>query len=156
MRTKMKSWLYVISMFGLFFCKGENNEPIKSINDNSIGSLIIIFNRYDVNTVEKSFTDNPNKNLYFKRENFPPPYEDPNLHISVFLENIQDTTFITRKQLDKMKVWFDSDMDYMDWFNLDFKEYYIIFQDEYLVNGSLNSDHTFSTFKVKIHTGGVE
>jgi hypothetical protein len=55
-----------------------------------------------------------------------------------------------------MNVWFDSEMGYMDWFRLDFEKYYIIYQDEYLVKGSLDPDHLFTAYEVKIHTGGVE
>jgi hypothetical protein len=55
-----------------------------------------------------------------------------------------------------MTVWFDSEMEYMDWFEMQFETYYMIYQDEYLVKGSLDPDHEFVAYQVKISTGGVE
>ncbi|GMQ31861.1 hypothetical protein Ataiwa_01330 [Algoriphagus taiwanensis] len=125
----------------------------QELNNNE---LIIVFDRNKERTELNSFGNNPRESFYFKREDFDPPFDDPNLHISVFHGLDQDTIQIKRRELDKMIVWFDSEMGYMDWFRLNYEKYYIIYQDEYLVKGSLNPEHKFTAYEVKIHTGGVE
>jgi hypothetical protein len=47
-------------------------------------------------------------------------------------------------------------MDYLDWFNLNFEKYYIIYEDEYLMKESLDPNYEFTAYEVKISTGGVE
>lgn len=151
----MRSYYLILAIFLCSFCDPKKNKEIDFRNDEIIKSeLIIIFNRYEETTEFLNLAVEPKKSLLYKRKEFDPPFDDPNLHINVYLSN--DTQNILRKDLDKMNVWFDSEMGYMDWFRLDFEKYYIIYQDEYLVKGSLDPDHLFTAYEVKIHTGGVE
>lgn len=125
----------------------------QELNNNQ---LIIVFDRNEERTELNSFGNNPRESFYFKRENFDPPFDDPNLHITVFHNQNHETIKIKQKDLRKYNIWFDSQMGYMDWFRLNFEKYYIIYQDEYLVKGSLDPEHLFTAYEVKIHTGGVE
>lgn len=138
-------------------CQPEklNNTKV-IISKKSENALLIIYNREEKNTeyIDRSI---PTKESYqFWRKGFDPPFDDPNLHISVSHKLEHVTKTINRKELDQMNVWFDSEMGYMDWFQLSFERYYIIYQDEYLVKGSLDPDHSFTAYEVNIHTGGVE
>lgn len=151
----MKSYYLIFAIFLCSFCNPKKNEEIDFRNDEIIkNELIIIFNRHEETTKFLNLAVEPNKSLFYKRKGFDPPFHDPNLYINVYLND--DKKNISRKELDKMNVWFDSEMGYMDWFRLNYKKYYIIYQDEYLVKGSLDSDHLFTAYEVKIHTGGVE
>lgn len=154
MRLKL---FYII--FILFSCQQkENTLYIKEVEKGNLNekSLLIIFDRRMDNTEYIDRSSPTKKSFQFWRKDFESPYDDPNLHISVFHGLDQDTLLIKRKNLDKMNVWFDSEMGYMDWFRLDFEKYYIIYQDEYLVKGSLDPEYSFSAYEVKIQTGGVE
>lgn len=130
---------------------------IKSeIIENQTNALVIIFNKESNNTEFINRSTSTKESFQFWREGFKYPFDDPNLHISVFHGLEKDKIKITRKELEEMNVWFDSEMDYMDWFNLDYDQYYIIFQDEYLVRGSLDPNYEFTAYEVKISTGGIE
>ena len=151
----MKNNYLILAMFLFGFCNPKKIEEVGFKNEKIIkNELIIIFNRYEESTALLNLAVEPGKSLYYKRKNFEPPFDDPNLHINVYLNNGKKN--ILRKNLDKMNVWFDSEMGYMDWFRLDFEKYYIIYQDEYLVKSSLDPEYSFSAYEVKIHTGGVE
>lgn len=155
----MKNYCIIFILILFSLCSEKKTVVIDSeitnqgLNNNE---LVIIFNRKEERTELKSFGNNPRESFYFNRENFDSPFDDPNLHISVFHNLDHQTTGIKRKELDQMNVWFDSEMDYMDWFGLNFEKYYIIYQDEYLVKGSLDPEYSFTAYEVKIHTGGVE
>lgn len=132
----------------------SKKEKVEFLSEES--PLFIIFNQDEKNTeyIDRSTTSK--ESFQYWRKDFDPPFDDPNLHISVF-HGLDNHKFqIIRRDLDKMNVWFDSEMGYMDWFRLNFKQYYIIYQEEYLVKGSLDPDHLFKAYEVKIHTGGIE
>lgn len=155
----MKKELFFILIIGILSCNHPNSNG--SRNDNQIISiqkeeLVIVFNRFSGNTEIIERSSEPNKSFQFWREGFDPPFEDPNLYISVGHGLDQGKKRILRKELDKMEVWFDSEMDYLDWFNLNFEKYYIIYEDGYLVKGSLDPDFEFTAYEVNISTGGVE
>lgn len=152
----MMKFLYVLVAF-FFFSSCEEKKPFSlQPNYQEQKELILIFDRYRVNTIQKSFSNDFSKDVYYVRENFAPPFEDPNLHIKVFHDLDQGKKTILRKELDEMEVWFDSEMGYLDWFRLNFEKYYIIYQDEYLVKGSLDPSYEFTAYEVKISTGGTE
>lgn len=151
---------YILSILILFCLCSERKTVVmdseiinQELNNNQ---LIIVFDRNEERTELNSFGNNPRESFYFKRENFDPPFDDPNLHITVFHNQNHETIKIKQKDLRKYNIWFDSQMGYMDWFRLNFEKYYIIYQDEYLVKGSLDPEHLFTAYEVKIHTGGVE
>lgn len=143
-----------------FFSCNEKKSAITSISEPSNIKekleLVIVFDRSGSETILKSFRNDISKDFYFVRENFDPPFNDPNLNIKVFHGLDQEKKKIRRKELDDMEVWFDSEMGYLDWFHLNFENYFIIYQDEYLVKGSLDPDFEFTAYEVKITTGGVE
>lgn len=155
----MKTFYWFALLIICCFCKRvetdlreiENNYPETKQN-----YLIIVFDREKDNTELDSFGQNLEDSFFFNRENFAPPYDDPNLYVRVFHNQNHETIKIKQKDLRKYIIWFDSQMGYMDWFRLNFEKYYIIYQDEYLVKGSLDPEHLFTAYEVKIHTGGVE
>jgi|GEM_PF-2192500 len=155
----MKIYRFMLIFLLFTFCKEkETVSEISELNENIPApiELVIVFHRNEKNTILKSFGDDFSSNFYFIRENFDPPYDDPNLYINVFHGSDKGKKTILRKDLDQMTVWFDSEMGYMDWFRLNFEKYYIIYQDEYLVKGSLDPEFEFQAWEVKIATGGVE
>lgn len=148
---------FIILLFSSCQSEKYNNSNIEvggTLSEESF--LFIIYNRKDENTEFINRSTTSKVSFQYWRKDFDPPFDDPNLHISVFHGLDQDTIQIKRRELDKMIVWFDSEMGYMDWFRLNYEKYYIIYQDEYLVKGSLDPEHIFTAYEVKIHTGGVE
>lgn len=159
LKLAMKNYCFVLVFLLFTFCKEKGSiSEISSLNEDKPTNieLVIVFDRNQKNTDLKSFGNDFSKNFYFKRINFDPPFDDPNLHISIFHGSDKGKKIILRKDLDQMTVWFDSEMGYMDWFRLNFEKYYIIYQDEYLVKGSLHPDFGFQAWEVHIATGGVE
>ncbi|MBY5951569.1 hypothetical protein KUV23_11325 [Algoriphagus marincola] len=155
----MKKGLFSILFIYIFSCNPSNPNGSRDYNQiNSIqkGELVIVFNRYSINTEIIERSTEPNESFQFWREGFDPPYEDPNLYISIGHGLDQGKKKIQRKELDELDVWFDSQMDYLDWFNLNFEKYYIIYEDEYLMKESLDPNYEFTAYEVKISTGGVE
>jgi len=155
-----KTLYYFLVLIALVRCAPDkaidSEEKFEPVFSNDKKELVIIFDRYEKRTEFITWTEEPKASFYYRRENFDPPYDDPNLHIKVFHGLELGTKIISRKELDKMTVWFDSEMEYMDWFEMQFETYYMIYQDEYLVKGSLDPDHVFVAYQVKISTGGVE
>ncbi|MCR9083975.1 MAG: hypothetical protein NXH89_16220 [Cyclobacteriaceae bacterium] len=155
----MKKGLFSILFIYIFSCNPSNPNGSRDYNQiNSIqkGELVIVFNRYSINTEIIERSTESNESFQFWREGFDPPYEDPNLYISIGHGLDQGKKKIQRKELDELDVWFDSQMDYLDWFNLNFEKYYIIYEDEYLMKESLDPNYEFTAYEVKISTGGVE
>ncbi|TFV95926.1 hypothetical protein E4S40_06800 [Algoriphagus kandeliae] len=150
--------LNVLMIILLFYSCDEKKTgtPPTSPPLNIQNELVIIFDRNNRNTIIASFRNDFTKDFYFVRENFDPPFDDPNLNIKVFHGIDHQNKLISRKELERMNVWFDSEMDYMDWFSLSFDKYYIIYQDEYLVKGSLKPEFEFTAYEVNIYTGGIE
>jgi hypothetical protein len=153
--------LVVVNFIWLFLFSCHSKESVKEIEKNSFNVadesiLLIVFNKNAKNTEFIDRSSSSKRSFQYWRENFDPPFDDPNLYISVFHGLEHGTKIISRKELDKMTVWFDSEMEYMDWFEMRFETYYMIYQDEYLVKGSLDPDHVFVAYQVKISTGGVE
>ena len=80
----------------------------------------------------------------------------PNLPIRVSNDIDFRKMVITRKDLDSKVVWFDQEMGYTDWFHLSSLEtYLIIYEDDYLVKGSLDPDYEFKVYEVSISTGRI-
>ena len=157
MKKTLYYFLILIAMVRCAPDKGiDSEESFKPVFSNDKKELVIIFDRYEKRTEFITWTEEPKASFYYRRENFDPPYDDPNLHIKVFHGLELGTKIISRKELDKMTVWFDSEMEYMDWFEMQFETYYMIYQDEYLVKGSLDPDHEFVAYQVTKHVGGVE
>ncbi|MHA7129559.1 hypothetical protein [Algoriphagus namhaensis] len=145
-------------VFLLCCCCAEKEQSKNGLDSRKIQEevLVLIFNRHNSITNFTLRSVEPKESFFYKREGFDPPFEDPNLYISVFHGLDQGKKKILRKDLDQMNVWFDSEMGYLDWFTLNFDKYYIIYQDEYLVKGSLSPEYEFTAYEVKITTGGIE
>jgi hypothetical protein len=155
-----KTLYYFLILLAMVHCspdKGiDSDERFEPVFSNDKKELVIIFDRYEKRTEFIDRSTASKESFYYRRENFDPPYDDLNLHIKVFHGLEDSTKIISRKELDKMTVWFDSEMEYMDWFEMRFETYYMIYQDEYLVKGSLDPNHEFVAYQVTKHVGGVE
>ncbi|WP_439488955.1 hypothetical protein [Algoriphagus sp.] len=147
---------YIVLMLILISCDSRKEDNASTEENSSYislyNSLIIVFNAQYAETEFIDRSTSEKQSFQYWREGF----YDPNLHINVFHGLGQARNKISRRNLDKTTVWFDSEMEYTDWFNLNFDKYYIILQDEYLVKGSLDPDHEFDVYEVGISTGGVE
>jgi len=155
-RTK---YTYIILVLFFSYCSAKKTDVGLELNTNikiDKSELIIIYDKSKKNTEYVNRSTGPKESFYYYRINFDPPYDDPNLHISAFHGLDKGKKIILRKDLDQMTVWFDSEMEYMDWFRLNFEKYYIIYQDEYLVKGSLHPEFEFQAWEVNIATGGIE
>lgn len=146
----------IIGFFIVLLVWGCKNQDSASQEDEKISlkkDLIIVYNRYHPDNKFSDESTEQKESFIYWREGF----DDPNLHIGVFHGLDQEKSKINRKNLDKMKVWFDSEMEYIDWFHLSTLEsYYIIFEDEYLVKGSLDPNYEFDLYEVSVATGGTE
>ncbi|WP_425637060.1 hypothetical protein ACPUEN_16785 [Algoriphagus yeomjeoni] len=127
----------------------ESNE----MSGQRSAEIYIVFNRYQADTEFIDRSTPEKESFQYLREGF----YDPNLHIRVSHDIDFQKKVITRKGLDSKVVWFDQEMEYTDWFHLSSLEtYYVIFEDDYLVKGSLDPDHEFEVYEVGISTGGIE
>ena len=135
-------------------CNGQKVEDgIENSTETDMKELVIIFNRLEPNTVFHDRSSDGVESFQYMREGF----YDPNLHIRVSFDIGFEKKLITRKNLEEKTVWFDQEMSYTDWFHLSsLRTYYMIFEDESLVRGSLDPDYEFEVYEVGISTGGIE
>jgi len=143
-------YLYIL-ILALCSCSHKSENRNAELTSSSNNDLVIIFNRLENNTKSINWTKSPKDGFYYRREGF----EDPNLHILVSYDLNQYKSKISRNELEKMTVLFDSEMEYEDWFTMNFDKYYMIYQDEYLVQGSLKPDFKFTMYEIKVATGGT-
>ncbi|SFT73264.1 hypothetical protein SAMN04489724_1897 [Algoriphagus locisalis] len=149
MRLNILLWTVVL----FASCNGQKVEDeIENSIDTDKKELVIIFNRLEPNTVFHDRSSDGVESFQYMREGF----YDPNLHIRVSHDIDFRKKVITRKDLDSKIVWFDQEMGYTDWFHLSSLEtYFIIYEDDYLVKGSLDPDYEFKVYEVSISTGGI-
>jgi len=147
-----RKYLYIL-ILTLCSCspKSDNLDEGDELKNVSPKELVIIYNRFQINTTFNNRATSPKESFYYVRDGF----GDPNLHISVFHGLELNHSEVARKDLEKMTVWFDSEMEYEDWFTLNFDKYYMIYQDEFLVKGSLKPDYKFILYEIKVATGGT-
>ncbi|WPR74547.1 hypothetical protein [Algoriphagus sp. NG3] len=133
-----------------------SNDVIINVNEEVSGQLTeelyVIYNRNHIDTEFVDRSTDSIESFIYKREGF----YDPNLFINIYHDLDEIKFKINQKELAEKEVWFDSEMEYGDWFELNFDKYYVIFEDEYLVKGSLDPEHEFEVYEVGIRTGGIE
>ncbi|MCE7055062.1 hypothetical protein LZF95_10285 [Algoriphagus sp. AGSA1] len=150
--TRISILLLALLISSCSFSRNKKVGESVKVSDHRLNEVYIVFNRFQEDTEFIDRSTPEKESFQYLREGF----DDLNLYISVFHSLDQTRNKISRRNLDKDTVWFDSEMEYADWFNLNFENYYIIFQDEYLVKGSLDPDHEFDVYEVGISTGGIE
>ncbi|MCE7055058.1 hypothetical protein LZF95_10265 [Algoriphagus sp. AGSA1] len=144
---------YLVLLVSFLYC---SNDVIINVNEEVSGQLTeelyVIYNRNHIDTEFVDRSTDSIESFIYKREGF----YDPNLFINIYHDLDEIKFKINQKELAKKEVWFDSEMEYGDWFELNFDKYYVIFEDEYLVKGSLDPEHEFEVYEVGIRTGGIE
>ncbi|GGF35643.1 hypothetical protein [Echinicola rosea] len=113
--------------------------------------MIIVFNRNEAHTAYID-TSVPHKNSFqYRREGF----RDTLFFIQVSHGLQYKTIKIKKTDLDNMVVRFDAEMGIEDWIYMDVLNYYIIFQDEYLSEKSLDRNYEFTAYEVELNIGEV-
>ncbi|WPR74549.1 hypothetical protein [Algoriphagus sp. NG3] len=150
----MRLYIFICAVVLSASCSGRKvDDVIEASTKTEEKELVIIFNRLEPNTVFHDRSSDGLESFQYLREGF----YDPNLHIRVSFDIGFEKKLITRKNLEEKIVWFDQEMSYTDWFHLSsLRTYYMIFEDEYLVKGSLDPEHEFEVYEVGISTGGIE
>lgn len=109
--------------------------------------IVIVYDRYHPTTTVDSLPSSNGNLFQYTRK----PIYDQGLKI-ILIQDGKDPEVakISRTNLAEKDVYFDADMVNAEWFELDRKKCYVIFQDHYFSNGSLNPSFVFSAYRAEV------
>ncbi|GGF35630.1 hypothetical protein GCM10011339_24980 [Echinicola rosea] len=130
----------------LLVTSGDNKET-EHLEIERESKIVIVYNRLNVNTKVDSLA-HPKDNLFklIRR-----PIYDAGAEISITHGiHSSEKIKISRSALALENVYFDEDMVNSEWSELHGNDCYIIFQDNYFTNGSLEPDFEFTAYHAKV------